>query len=267
MLKQRVFAALILIPLVVGSVLYLPTPLFAALLALVVLAAGWEWSRLIPVTSINARTAFLLLLVACLAGAWLLHDVPVFRHTVLVAALLWWLCALVWLSRPTWGRDRRGLKIGVSLVTLVPVWLALVVIHSESRSLVLFLMVLIWIADSAAYFSGRRFGRHKLAPAVSPGKTWEGVAGGLSGSVLFALAAGALLGIGGHDLITFSILALLVAGISVVGDLLISLLKRQQGVKDSGHLIPGHGGILDRVDSLTAAAPVFVYGYDWLKLG
>jgi len=148
------------------------------------------------------------------------------------------------------------------LLVLLPSWTALVWIHSLSGGpyLVLFLMVLIWIADSGAYFAGRRFGRNKLAPVVSPGKTLEGVYGALAGGLIWSLVLVVYYGDSALHHIGLLLLCLLTVPASIVGDLYESLLKRERGVKDSGSLLPGHGGVLDRVDSLTAAAPVFAFG-------
>jgi len=151
---------------------------------------------------------------------------------------------------------------------LLPAWLALVRLHAQGPTLdgpqlLTFLLLLVVAADVGAYFAGRAFGKHKLAPRVSPGKTWEGVAGGLAGASLLALAGALWFEL---PLPRFVLLCVLVVMISVVGDLAESLFKRHAGVKDSGSILPGHGGILDRIDSLTAAGPCFVLGMDYLGL-
>ena len=267
MLKHRVIAALVLIPLVVLSVLYLPTAQFAVLLAVVVLLGAWEWVRLVPLASPAARIGFVAATGATLMLAWLLRRLDGFPQWLLLAAVIWWFCAAVWLARPQWGKGQPALKVAVSVLTLLPAWFALVLLHLQSPELVLYVLVVVWIADSGAYFAGRAWGSHRLAPAVSPGKTWEGVAGAMAGGALFAAGAGYFLGLTDMGLVQFVILGLVTIAVSIVGDLSISLLKRQQGIKDSGHIIPGHGGVLDRIDSLTAAAPVFAAGYEWLNLG
>jgi len=264
-LKQRVIAALVLIPLVVLSVLYLPTPVFAALMAVFILLGAWEWTNLVPLETPAGRLGLLAGIGGLLFAVWNLGPVPEYRQGILGVAVIWWCLVTCWLLWPHWGKGNRVLKVLVSVVTLVPAWFALVVLHGESPELVLFTLVIIWIADSGAYFSGRAMGRHRLAPAISPGKTWEGVAGGMLGGGIFAGIIGVVLGFEGSALIEFVALCLVVVAVSVVGDLFISLLKRQQGVKDSGHIIPGHGGVLDRIDSLNAAVPVFAAGYGWLS--
>lgn len=266
MLKQRVIAALVLVPLVVLGVLYLPTAAFAALVAGIVLVGAWEWANLVPLVTPASRYGFLAAMAALLFVAWKLQPLPEFRHWIPGVAVIWWCCVALWLMRPLWGKGNRTLKILVSVLTLVPAWFALVVLHARSPELVLFVLVIIWIADSGAYFAGKAVGKHRLAPHISPGKTWEGVAGGAIGGGIFAAVSASLLGLQMPALIGFVALGLVVVAVSVVGDLFISLLKRQQGVKDSGHIIPGHGGVLDRIDSLNAAVPVFVAGYGWLSL-
>ena len=152
---------------------------------------------------------------------------------------------------------------------MLSTWLALVVLHSrpdQGPHWVLYLLVLVWVADSGAFFAGRQFGRTRLAPKVSPGKTWEGVLGGLTACALFAFGYAHYLELQGAVLTGFVLVSLVTVLFSVAGDLLESLLKRQRGVKDSGTLIPGHGGILDRIDSLFAAAPVFLLGLRWIEL-
>jgi phosphatidate cytidylyltransferase len=184
--------------------------------------------------------------------------------------MVFWTVALVWVIQAQSGRAPSGL--GNALVralagwlTLVPCWLALVSLHGLSPSLVLLVMVLIWIADSAAFFAGRRFGRRRLASRVSPGKSWEGVIAGLGAVALAAWLLQASGLVRADRPAALVLLCLVVAAVSVLGDLNESLFKRRAGVKDSGTLIPGHGGVLDRIDSITAAAPAFSLG--WLCLG
>ncbi len=262
-LRQRVLTAFVLGPLVIAAVLLLPTQAFAAFLGLVALGAAWEWGTLAGLDGGSARAAFLALVALCLLLLWLF---PQWRPWLVATGALWWLVQAVRLSRVREIVPRTGFRsrlLAAGLLVLAAPWAAMVDLHGiEARgpALVLFLMMLVWTADSLAYFVGRRWGRTKLAPAVSPGKTRAGVYGALAGAALWGLVFGwaRSLGIGG------TLLAALVCAVavlaSVVGDLYESLLKRQRGVKDSSHLLPGHGGLLDRLDSLTAAAPVFVLG-------
>jgi phosphatidate cytidylyltransferase len=182
--------------------------------------------------------------------------------SVLGIAVLWWIVALVWVVRFA-GRV-SGLSAGLAgVLVLVPAWLALVQLHEISRQLVLLLILLVVAADVGAYFGGRTFGKHKLAPTVSPGKTWEGVAGGLVAALLMATA-----GVYWLNLNAWPFLGLVAAVVfaSIVGDLTESMFKRHAGLKDSGSLLPGHGGVMDRVDSVTAAAPFFLLGLERLGL-
>ncbi|NOR18496.1 MAG: phosphatidate cytidylyltransferase, partial [Xanthomonadales bacterium] len=188
-------------------------------------------------------------------------------------ALGWWLCALFWLSRPALFSQvslaSMNLKMLAGALVIIPAWAALVVLHSfESGgpTLTLMLLVMTWLADSGAYFAGKQWGHNKLAPSISPGKTREGVYGGLLASLLFAAVAGWLYSHSVEWTLTFILVSALAMMFSVVGDLLESLMKRQSGIKDSGNIIPGHGGIFDRIDSLVAAAPLFLAGFFWLGL-
>ncbi|HFD79392.1 MAG TPA: phosphatidate cytidylyltransferase [Gammaproteobacteria bacterium] len=273
MLKLRLLSALILVPLVVATVLLAPASMFALLVGFAMLAAAWEWSALVPLAGLPARIGYVLLMAAGIAVCWRFAASEWLVDLLLWLAMGWWLFALFWITRPALGyegtfRQRLAkslLGLGLGLTT----WLALVVLHSrpdQGPHWVLFLLVLVWTADSGAYFAGRQFGRNKLAPAVSPGKTWEGVIGGVTASTLLAFGYARFLGLPASATASFMLVCMVTVLFSVAGDLLESLLKRQRGVKDSGNLIPGHGGILDRIDSLLAAAPVFLFGLRWVEL-
>ena len=261
---KRLLTAVVLIPLVVLGILRLPTLTFTAAVGLFLLLALWEWTGLIPLRARAAKMAYLAVFVVLTGGAWvLLQRQPQLLLGVLWLAAVWWSLAAVWLGWPQLGRQWTGLKLVLPALVLVPAGLALGQLHgagAQGPQWVLFVFILMWVADSAAYFSGRSLGRHKLAPRVSPGKTWEGAVGGVIGGALFAVAAGAWFGWTGNRLVGFTVLAVICVAFSIVGDLFISLLKRQQGLKDTGNLFPGHGGVLDRIDSLLAAAPLFAFG-------
>lgn len=276
MLKQRVLTALVLIPLVVGIVLFLPTVVFAVLFGLVATLGAWEWSQFLRFRALWLRTLFTAIVFVLLFLCWRMLDMH-YRVILFieVGAIVWWLIALVLvMSYPKYERLRSNRLFGVAacLLTIVPSWLALVAVHYSSGqgpALVLYMLVLIWIADSGAYFGGRRWGRNKLSPQVSPGKSWEGVLAGLVVAGIYAALFGAYFQFGTDNVSTvgeFLGISLLVAIFSVLGDLTESMFKRQAGVKDSGTLLPGHGGALDRIDSITAAAPVFAVCL-WLFLG
>ncbi|NOR51723.1 MAG: phosphatidate cytidylyltransferase [Gammaproteobacteria bacterium] len=259
MLKQRVITALILAPLVVWGILSLPDGWFALLLAVVALAGFWEWSAFVT-SKVIGRLAYLL------AGGGLLAVLYFFSTAELLSAIPW--LGVIWLLLASslvirypkissvW-RESASLKAVIGLFILLPMWVSMIEIQrSVGAEFVLVLMLLIWGADTGAYFAGRAWGSIKLAPAVSPGKSWEGVIGGLLVAVIVALVASNWLELS-MGTVLFGGIALIVSAVSVMGDLIESLFKRITGIKDSGQILPGHGGILDRIDSLTTAAPVF----------
>ncbi len=273
MLKYRILSALVLVPLVVLAVLKLDVGNFALLAALAVLLGSWEWSALIPLRQPLARATYLLLTLGLLALTWKFAQLEAMVNAVLWVAMLWWLFALFWISRPQLGSGESVahtlLKAGLGIGLMLSTWLALVVLHSRpdhGPHWVLYVLVLVWVADSGAFFAGRQWGHTRLAPRVSPGKTWEGVLGALLACSLYAIGYAWYLGLQGSVLASFVLVCLVTVLFSIAGDLLESLMKRQRGVKDSGTLIPGHGGILDRIDSLLAAAPVFLFGLRWVDL-
>lgn len=272
MLKLRLLTAALLIPLVVWGVLNLPRPQLAACLAVIAMAGAWEWSRLAGCRRVASRIVSGLALLGILAGFWQIMPEPGWQQAYLSASLLLWLCALYLVRR--YQLDRRVLLPAfvwmlAGLIMLAATWLALLMLHQHTPhgpALLIYLLALIWTADSGAYFVGRSLGRTKLATRVSPGKTLEGVAGGLISVLLLALAAAiGYFGYQGKALLLFVLLSLMTALISVLGDLFESMIKRQSGHKDSSHLLPGHGGVLDRIDSLMAAAPCFTLGMLWLE--
>jgi phosphatidate cytidylyltransferase len=262
-LRQRTVTAFVIGPLVIAAILLLPTPGFALFVGLLLLAGAWEWAALGGLERAPARAAFVALVLAGLIALWLVEPA---RFWLIGAAAFWWALKTVQVAGvkdidPSLGWQPKVLAEGM-LILSAP-WAALVELHGGSAQgplLVLFLMMLVWTADSLAFFVGRRFGRTKLAPAVSPGKTRAGVYGALAGAAAWGLLLGLWLGLGPLETLLAALLCGLTVSVSVVGDLYESLLKRRRGVKDSSHLLPGHGGMLDRVDSLTAAAPVFVLG-------
>lgn len=258
MLKQRVVTAIILVALVLAAILAFPPLWFRGFVAVFILLGAWEWSALAGLRSAPARTAFTLL---CLV---LMFAAPEDNSLLFQLAALWWLGALVLVclypqGAAAWHRPLVLLPLG--LVVLLPGYAALVQLRGNADHvfLILLLIALIAAADSGAYFAGRAFGKRKLALRVSPNKTWEGFLGGQLAvcAVLWAtlLVRGVELNLMQALLVTVG--AVLLAAASVVGDLFESMLKRQAGVKDSGALLPGHGGVLDRIDSLTAALPVY----------
>lgn len=271
MLRQRILTALVLVPIVVWGIIALPSPWLALLFGVVVAQGGWEWSRLMQIEFGGLRLAYVALVLSGMAGGWYLFALGGEAWLALpVLSLFWWLMALVWvLTFPrTASRWSHPFTQGViGLLVLLPAWVAVVGLHASKGDmgpwLVMYMLSLIWVADSGAYFGGRRFGRRKLAPAVSPGKSWEGVYSALVLTGLYALLAAWLFGLSGKQWPAFVVLSLVTVAFSILGDLSESMFKRHAGVKDSGTLLPGHGGVLDRIDSITSAAPVFVVGF-WL---
>lgn len=256
MLRQRVVTAVIAV-LVLLLVLYAAPPALARVVIVALFAvAAWEWSGFLSGAEPPKRYAYVGLMGAALLALWYwLPDASAYRVLALTAAL-WWAAALIWLFFFPTSIAAPIVWLCGALVVL-PAYAALDWLYVTSAHYLLGLLVIVWSADIGAYFAGRTFGRVKLAPAVSPGKTWEGVAGGLAAVLAVTASAAALLELPMARLLPF---AAAVALLSVVGDLTVSMFKRHAGVKDSGSVFPGHGGILDRIDSVCAAAPMFAVG-------
>jgi len=278
MLKQRLLTAAVLMPLFIWGVIALPTSYISLLFALLVTVGAFEWVRLMDGTpSTKQKYRFIALLwVLFIVSGWASQHTVLF-YLLLVVSAGWWGYAISLLQRYSAhviSCEAQGevkafpltAMPAIGLVLLVPTWISLVVLHSISPYWLLFLLVLIWGADSGAYFAGRAFGKRKLAPQVSPGKSWEGVGGAMATTLVIALSGGVLLDVSGAALFGLLLLALITVAFSIVGDLIESLMKRRVGVKDSGTLLPGHGGVLDRIDSLTAAAPIFTLGVTLLGI-
>ncbi len=267
MLLQRILTALILTPLAVAIILLPPTWLFSLIVGLVFLGAQWEWTRLCGIRAPFARALFPIVTAALMALAW--HEGR-FAHAwvvVLAAGLVWWLASLIWLRSYTFAasptRDHAGLKLLVSWLVLIPAWAALTWIHGSLANgpwWTLLALCIVWAADIGAYFSGRAFGKRKLAPRISPGKTRAGAWGALIAGMIVAAAGAWLLGVRGGMLVGMAGLGLVTVAAAITGDLFESLMKRHADIKDSGGIFPGHGGLLDRLDSVFAAMPVFALG-------
>lgn len=268
MLKQRLITAAFLIVFVVSSILALPSHWLGLVFGVVMLIGAWEWSALQKCNHSLGRYLFVAVIAGCCVLAYLAHlQSPTLVYVLYALACIWWLVALAWIltykgeTGVSDSQRRNGMLIG--LLVLVPAWLALVTIHSHSDNgpyLLFYLIVLIATADSGAYFAGRKFGKHKLAPMVSPGKTIEGAVGALVASVLVVFGAVLVFEMALVELFWFLPLSLIVVVFSIVGDLSESLFKRRAGAKDSGTILPGHGGVLDRIDSLTSGLPIFAVG-------
>jgi len=277
MLKQRLITALILIPLVVSSILWLPEHYFAIFVGLFVCVGSWEWTKFLCAARSLQVTLLRILFIGVIAVALLLSwffilKKPEIVELILIVALFWWIWAFVLvIVYPGFAWFHRNLlfKSTAGAMVLVPTWIAQVSLrndHIGGIELLLYLLVLIASADTGAYFGGRKWGKNKLAPRVSPGKTWEGVFSGLLCVSVVAIVYSYSLGLhllGWNNLLVFVLISVMTAIFSIVGDLTESLFKRDAGLKDSGSILPGHGGVLDRVDSLTAAAPVFLLLLGW----
>ena len=268
MLKTRVITAFFLLFAFLGVLFYLPITGWVMFATLVAAIAGWEWGALMR----SGGTARLLLgvaVAAACAGVAVLDPAalgidpgfssaawPLGRWFYIPAALFWILIVPVWMKR-RWSLPRGPLGMAIGALLIMPTWLALVQLREAGGMALLGIMALVWLADIAAYFFGRTFGKHKLAPSISPGKTWEGAVGaGFTVLVYgFVLASHLPSALAGKHVLLFAVLLLLTA-VSIIGDLFESLLKRQAGLKDSSNILPGHGGVLDRIDSLTSTLPL-----------
>lgn len=258
-LRKRIITAVVLAAGLFAVALWLPPRGTAGVLTVLMLAGAWEWSALLKLRSLALRAVYLAFLAAMMPIVWHVTATAEGRDIVLTVAVLWWIVALGWIA---FG-PRRVARWSAALagaLALLPAWIALVRMRLDlprGAEWMLFTLILVFAADIGAFFAGRRFGRLRLAPVVSPGKTWEGVLGGAVAGALVAVLGSGWFGV---PLGTFLPLCLAAVGFSIVGDLTESLLKRFAGVKDSGTLFPGHGGVMDRIDSVTGAAPVLLLG-------
>lgn len=264
-LRERVVTALLLAAALVAILFWLPAGVAVAAVMAVVAAGAWEWAGFAGFARPAARGGYAAAVLVAIATAWWLTGSAAARDWFLAATCVWWLAAFAWLVLAP-GRGGAATAAVAGFLVLVPAAVAigrLLSLEPDGRLLFFFLVVLIAAADVGAYFGGRAFGRHRLAPRVSPGKTWEGLLAGLVAASLAAVAGGRLLGVPGLPWLAACMVVVLA---SVVGDLAESMFKRRVGLKDSSALLPGHGGILDRVDSLAAAGPVYLLGLVLLGL-
>lgn len=273
MLIQRVITALVLLPVLLGLVWFAPTSAVYGVFAAAGALIAWEWAGLMPGLARAGRLVYAAGVVAALAAVWWTPLREAWLPWLLAAACLWWLLAPNLFRGFPDNLNRRPLGVpamaGLGLLLIVSTVLALAHLHTQPNGALrlLFLLFLVFAADTGAFLAGRNFGRHKLAPAISPGKTVEGAVGGLILCAAWALTAGTyVFAVAGSQVVWLVGLSLLTAVASIVGDLVESMFKRVSGIKDSGHILPGHGGVLDRVDSILAAAPVMVLGLTLLRL-
>lgn len=272
MLKVRILTALVLIPLLLAAVIWLSTGHLAIFFGGIILAGGWEWSRLSGFTSVVSRLAYVGLVGVSM---WYGYDwIDRNHHAIkymLYFAFVWWLLVFAWLTLTPAERVLSNLinvyfRGFIGLVLLIPPWFSLLWLHSlgsHGLYLLLSFFILMWVVDSGAYFTGNLAGITRLAPKISPGKSLEGVYGGLVATVIVAFLLSYPLQFHDIHLLQFISLALLGGVFSTVGDLFESVAKRSSGLKDSGNVFPGHGGVMDRIDGLTAAAPIYVLALGW----
>jgi phosphatidate cytidylyltransferase len=272
MLRQRVVTGLVLVAGFLAAIVFVPLPGLAVIFGFIVTLGGWEWARMAGWQSNVSRGLYAFILAATLGGVYVYcglgaspQDSQV--QPFLGLACLWWSVAMLWVksypaSGALWGN--MAMRSLMGLLILAPAWLAAVYLLSFARGgmLMVAMILIVVTADIGAYFSGKTFGKHKLAPEVSPAKTWEGFWGGVLACFLLSLAGWYLLPVQKQHIGLISVVTVvLITGVaSVIGDLTVSMVKRQSGIKDSGNILPGHGGVLDRLDSIAAAAPVFALG-------
>lgn len=259
-MRLRIVTAIIALA-VLGVVLFaVPEMVVRAVIGLLMLAGAWEWSGFLGRTGLVGRLSYVVMIAAMLVSLTLYF--PMYTEQILLIGLVWWFIALIWtFFYPT--RIPTAVRWLGGILVLLPLYAALILLYTTDPMILLFAMMIVWVADSGAYFVGKAIGRVKLAPRISPGKTWEGVIGGLIAVVLLTLARSYWVDTNLSVLVPF---CLAVATLSIVGDLTVSMFKRTVGVKDSGKLFPGHGGVLDRIDSIAAAAPLFAFGLSWVGL-
>ncbi|MGC8121254.1 phosphatidate cytidylyltransferase [Marinobacter sp. VGCF2001] len=277
MLKTRIITALILAPIAIGGIFFLQPLGFALFTGAIITLGAWEWANMSGIDSQPGRVGYAVVLAALL---FIVNQIPAMM--VLWLAIAWWLVCF-WLVRQypvgsgRWGATPVRALMG--WMVLVPAWVGLNHLRngdfqfgdvSNSLMAILYIFLVVWVADIGAYFAGRAFGKAKLAPRVSPGKSWAGVWGGLAAVALLAVVASVLADADMANAVLLTVATLVTGFVSVLGDLLESMLKRFRGIKDSSQLLPGHGGIMDRIDSLTAAIPVFaliITLLGWLTAG
>ncbi len=265
MLYQRILTAIPLAIFVFWIIFFQPTSVFSYFLFFIILIAGYEWARLSGVASTILRVIYAIVMTAV---TWALQQyLPDYLVWVIYLAVLWWFGVTYYLTQATPKAADASLKLDkllIAFIVLPAAALAMQKIHgfTQGAAWLFYALSLVWVADIGAYFSGKNFGKHKLAPAISPGKTKEGLYGAVIATSLYTIAAGFYFELTIEQSVLLILLSVVLTLVSVSGDLYISFLKREIGLKDTGNILPGHGGILDRIDSVLAAMPVFITGVD-----
>jgi phosphatidate cytidylyltransferase len=271
MLYQRILTAIPLAAFVCWIIFFQPTSVFFYFVLFIVLISAYEWARLSAVQNIYIRGGYALLITAT---AWSMQQYAAdYVPWSILIAVMWWFSITFYLkfAKPkSASSDLKLDKLLVAFLVLPAAALAMQKIHAfqagpyiQGSALLFYALSLVWVADIGAYFAGKKFGKNKLAPNISPGKTKEGLLGAVITTTLYTLAATFYFDLDRDRAIMLVMLSVIVTFISVTGDLYISFLKREAGLKDSGNILPGHGGMLDRVDSVLAAMPVFLLGFSW----
>jgi phosphatidate cytidylyltransferase len=262
-MKQRIITALLVTPIAIALILYVPVIYTAAVIAGLCLVALWEWTRLSGLRSRPLRALLVATGAVVMAGLWFFASLPVWWTVI----GFFWLRRFSFAASPT--QENAAIKVIAGAVTVLPAWAGLMRIlltQATPHTWALYSLFLIWAADSFAYLSGSRWGRRKLAPQISPGKTWAGLYGALIGCAVVATLGGWMLDVRDSKLLLLVVFSLIAVVFSVIGDLFESLLKRHAGVKDSGNMFPGHGGVCDRLDGVFAALPIFALSKALLDL-
>ena len=267
MLYKRILTAIPLAALVTWIIFFQPSSVFFYFVLFIVLIAAYEWAKLSGVQTTFLQTVVAIFMVITV---WLIQQFAQNYHLwIIYAAVLWWFGVTFYLKKAKPKPANSNLnanKLLAAFIILPAATLAMHDIHALDQGAywLFFAISLVWMADNGAYFAGKKFGKHKLAPNISPGKTKEGLVGAIIATFLYTLAACYYFGLSTEKSAFLMLLSIILTFISVSGDLYFSFLKREAGVKDSGNILPGHGGILDRIDSVLAAMPVFIVGYNWL---
>ena len=270
MTKQRILTALVLAPIMIVGIFFLPLKAFALFIAIIATIGAWEWANIAGYKKNWSRILYALFVFVCLyVSARFLRVFPEWKVWFLAAGTLWWAAAFALVKLYPHGTgiwNARAVRAFLGLCVLIPMWVGFMHLKQEPHSsiLIIYVMLIVWGADTGAYFAGRKWGKSKLAPNVSPGKSWAGFWGGLATTLILAIGATLTIHMNVEplsleDATKILAISLLTMVISVLGDLVESMMKRFRGIKDSSSLLPGHGGVLDRIDSMAAAVPVFAF--------
>jgi phosphatidate cytidylyltransferase len=282
MLKQRILTALLLAPLALLAILFLPIEGFKYIVAGVIFLGAYEWANMSGITARIFKGWFAIFIGVLLAllifsvdadNIWVQGELNAIYFFILQISVIWWLLSFFMiLAYPRYSdvwKNSRGIRATFGVLTLIPAWVAIVSLRTSlydvdpfyGASLLFYVLGIVWAADIGAFFVGVKFGKHKLRPNVSPGKTLEGLLGGVMASLAIIAFAALHYQVEPSRILLHLFIGGITVGVSALGDLNESMFKRCAGIKDSGKLLPGHGGIMDRIDSLTAAFPVFAFCY------